>query len=156
MTNVQDLWNMIPCRLVNIYWQFQASCCLYLHDLFGAAYTTKTKAARYWNSLRIAYQLALCHPLGVFTFEFEFTVHFSQDFFYTDTKKLAKLRDISEETRTLITKREERKPTRCNNIDDLLSIVDVDYWHCLNMFRASLWPSSGERHLLLHVECIFW
>jgi len=22
---------------------------------------------------------------------------------------------------------EERKPTRCNNIDDLLSIVDVDY-----------------------------
>jgi len=23
--------------------------------------------------------------------------------------------------------REERKPTRCNNIDDLLSIVDVDY-----------------------------
>ena len=24
-------------------------------------------------------------------------------------------------------KREERKPTRCNNIDDLLSIVDVDY-----------------------------
>ena len=53
-------------------------------------------------------------------------------------------------------KREERKPTRCNHIDDLLSIVDVDYWHCLNMFRASLCPSSGERHLLLHVECIFW
>ena len=24
-------------------------------------------------------------------------------------------------------KREERKPIRCNNIDDLLSIVDVDY-----------------------------
>jgi len=24
-------------------------------------------------------------------------------------------------------KREERIPTRCNNIDDLLSIVDVDY-----------------------------
>ena len=23
--------------------------------------------------------------------------------------------------------REERKPTRCNNIDDLLSTVDVDY-----------------------------
>jgi len=23
--------------------------------------------------------------------------------------------------------REERKPTRCNNIDDILSIVDVDY-----------------------------
>jgi len=52
-------------------------------------------------------------------------------------------------------KREERKPTRCNNIDDLFPIVDVDYWHCLNMFRASLCPSSGERHLLLHVECIF-
>ena len=42
-------------------------------------------------------------------------------------------------------KREERKPTRRNNIDDLLSIVDVDYWHCLNMFRASSCPSSGER-----------
>jgi len=41
--------------------------------------------------------------------------------------------------------REERKPTRCDNIDDLLSIVDVDYWHCHNMFRASLCPSSGER-----------
>jgi len=27
----------------------------------------------------------------------------------------------------LSVKREERKPTRCNNIDDLLSIVDVDY-----------------------------
>ena len=26
-----------------------------------------------------------------------------------------------------LVKREERKPTRCNNIDDLLSIVDVDY-----------------------------
>jgi len=26
-----------------------------------------------------------------------------------------------------ITQLEERKPTRCNNIDDLLSIVDVDY-----------------------------
>ena len=41
--------------------------------------------------------------------------------------------------------RKERKPTRCNNIDDLLSIVDVDFWHCLNMFRAYLCPSSGER-----------
>jgi len=29
--------------------------------------------------------------------------------------------------KTLIVKREERKPTRCNNIDDLLSIMDVDY-----------------------------
>ena len=27
----------------------------------------------------------------------------------------------------LFQKREEIKPTRCNNIDDLLSIVDVDY-----------------------------
>jgi len=31
------------------------------------------------------------------------------------------------DTNLLILKREERKPTRCNNIDDLLSIVDVDY-----------------------------
>ena len=46
---------------------------------------------------------------------------------------------------TGMAKREERKPTRCNNIDDLLSMVDVDYWHCLNMFRASVCPSSGER-----------
>jgi len=26
-----------------------------------------------------------------------------------------------------LVKREERKPTRCNNIDDLLSIMGVDY-----------------------------
>ena len=26
-----------------------------------------------------------------------------------------------------VLKREERKPTRCNNIDGLLSIMDVDY-----------------------------
>jgi len=31
------------------------------------------------------------------------------------------------ELKTIHRKREERKPTRCNNIDDLLSIVDVDY-----------------------------
>jgi len=31
------------------------------------------------------------------------------------------------ETSTRKVKREERKPTRCNNIDDLLSIVVVDY-----------------------------
>jgi len=29
--------------------------------------------------------------------------------------------------RVVRTKGEERKPKRCNNIDDLLSIVDVDY-----------------------------
>jgi len=28
---------------------------------------------------------------------------------------------------TFIVWREERKPTRCNNIDGLLSIMDVDY-----------------------------
>jgi len=33
-------------------------------------------------------------------------------------------------------KREERKPTRRNNIDGLLSIMDVDYCQYLNMFRA--------------------
>jgi len=27
----------------------------------------------------------------------------------------------------VVIEREERKPTRCNNIDYLLSIVDVDY-----------------------------
>ena len=34
---------------------------------------------------------------------------------------------ISLENFTRNSQREERKPTRCNNIDDLLSIVDVDY-----------------------------
>jgi len=46
----------------------------------------------------------------------------------------------------------ERIPTRCNNIDDLLSsqMFNIDY--CLDMFRASLCPSSGEKdHVLLHV-----
>jgi len=33
-------------------------------------------------------------------------------------------------------KREERIPTRCNNIDDLLSIPDVIIDYCLDMFRA--------------------
>ena len=50
-------------------------------------------------------------------------------------------------------KREERKPTICNNIDGLLSIMDVGYWQCLNMFRASLCPSSGvnKPSILLHL-----
>jgi len=42
-------------------------------------------------------------------------------------------------------KREERIPTRCNNIDDLLSIPDVIIDYSLDMFRASLFPSSGEK-----------
>jgi len=37
-----------------------------------------------------------------------------------------KTRD-SELLQTFFMKREERKPTRCNNIDGLLSIMDVDY-----------------------------
>ena len=33
----------------------------------------------------------------------------------------------SDNAMTTVTKHEERKPTRCNNIDGLLSIMDVDY-----------------------------
>ena len=47
--------------------------------------------------------------------------------------------------RALWAKHEERLPTRCNNIDDLLSIPDVIIDYCLDMFRASLCPSSGEK-----------
>jgi len=38
-----------------------------------------------------------------------------------------KVNTISGGTRQIITLCEERIPTRCNNIDDLLSISDVDY-----------------------------
>jgi len=48
--------------------------------------------------------------------------------------------------------REERIPTRCNNVDDLLSILMFNIDYCLDMFRASLCPSSGEKdHVLLHM-----
>ena len=41
-------------------------------------------------------------------------------------------------------KREERLPTRCNNSDDCqLQMFIINC--CLNMFRASLCPSSGEQ-----------
>ena len=41
----------------------------------------------------------------------------------------------------------ERKPTRCNN---QMFIINF----CINIFRASLCPSSGEpRRVLLHVVC---
>jgi len=42
-------------------------------------------------------------------------------------------------------KREERIPTRCNNMDDLLSIQMLIIDYSLDMFRASLCPSSGEK-----------
>jgi len=54
----------------------------------------------------------------------------------------------------LLMMREERKPTRWNNIDDLLSIVDVDYWHCLNMFRASLCPKHVETVSIINIH--YW
>ena len=37
----------------------------------------------------------------------------------------------------------------------LLSIVNVDYWHCLNMFRASLCPSSGEKTTCYCIWSVF-
>jgi len=43
-------------------------------------------------------------------------------------------------------KRGERKPTRYNNIDDLLSIVDVDYWHCLNMLYIGAFRKPAHRN----------
>ena len=54
-----------------------------------------------------------------------------------------------------LTTGEERKPTRCNNIDGLLSIMDVGYWQCLNMFRASLCPSSGVKTTCYCIYCIY-
>ena len=45
-------------------------------------------------------------------------------------------------SRTTSTKREERIPTRCNKIDDLLSIPDVDYWlqsrHISDIFMPTI------------------
>ena len=35
--------------------------------------------------------------------------------------------EYSKKVHNFLNEREERKPTSCNNIDDLLSIVDVDY-----------------------------
>ena len=40
----------------------------------------------------------------------------------------------------------ERKPTRCNS-------KDVYYQHFLNMFRASLCPSSGEQDVCYCTWC---
>jgi len=50
---------------------------------------------------------------------------------------------------------EERKPTRCNNINGLLSIMDVDYWQCLNMFRASICPYSGVKTTCYRIWSVF-
>jgi len=49
-------------------------------------------------------------------------------------------------------KREERIPTRCNNIDVLLSIPDVDYWlqsrHVSGIFMPII---RRKDHVLLHM-----
>jgi len=52
-------------------------------------------------------------------------------------------------------KREERIPTRCNNIDDLLPIADVDCDYSLDMFRASLCPLSGEKTTCYCIWSVF-
>ena len=53
--------------------------------------------------------------------------------------------------------REERIPTRCNNIDDLLSIVDVDYWQQSRHVSGIFMPIVRRKdHMLLHMECICW
>jgi len=53
--------------------------------------------------------------------------------------------------------REERIPTRCNNIEDLLSISDVDYWlqsrHVSGIFMPII---RRKDHVLPHMEYICW
>ena len=54
-------------------------------------------------------------------------------------------------------KREERIPTRCNNIDDLSSIVDVDYWQQSRHVSGIFMPIIRRKdHVLLLMECICW
>jgi len=49
-------------------------------------------------------------------------------------------------------KREEKIPTRCNNIDVYCQFQMLITDYSLNMFRTSLCPSSGEKdHVLLHM-----
>jgi len=49
-------------------------------------------------------------------------------------------------------KREERVPTRCNNIDDLLSIPDVYYWLQSRHVSGIFMPISRRKdHVLLHM-----
>jgi len=54
-------------------------------------------------------------------------------------------------------KREESIPTRCNSIDDLLSIPDVDYWlqsrHVSGIFMPII---RRKEHVLLHMRYICW
>ena len=57
-----------------------------------------------------------------------------------NVRKDSKIRVFTQgnDFRTLFNLRRERKPTRCNN---QMFIINF----CLNMFRASLYPSSGEQ-----------
>jgi len=49
-------------------------------------------------------------------------------------------------------KREERIPTRCKNIDDLLSIPDVDYWLLSRHVSGIFMPIIRRKdHVLLHM-----
>jgi len=54
-------------------------------------------------------------------------------------------------------KREEKIRTKCNNIDDLLSIPDVDYWlqsrHVSDIFMPII---RRKDHVLLHLGYICW
>ena len=53
--------------------------------------------------------------------------YFLNFYLHCNTNHLQDIRQIIKYKETTLLKREERKPTRCNNIDDLLAIVDVDY-----------------------------
>ena len=49
-------------------------------------------------------------------------------------------------------KREERIPTRCNKINDLLSILDVDYWLLSRHVSGIFMPIIRRKdHVLLHM-----
>jgi len=52
---------------------------------------------------------------------------------------------------------EETIPSRCNNIDDLLSIPDVDYWLQSRHVSGTFMPIIRRKdHVLLHMGYICW
>jgi len=64
---------------------------------------------------------------------------------------LCKLQTLCSCDRASWAKREERIPTRCNNTDDLLSIVDVDYWQQSRHVSVIFMPIIRRKdHVLLH------
>ena len=52
---------------------------------------------------------------------------------------------VGEQQEPLLENCEERIPTRCNNSDVYCQLQMFIINYCLNMFRTSLCPSSGEQ-----------